>query len=1532
QSNAKNQWNACTQYVYVVDAFIPNRRSKAGKRFGFVRFIKVFDVKRFVNNLCTVWIGRHRIQANVARKDKGEIDTSNSYAHVVKGGSPVNGEVDNNPALVLDESCLNLQDYSRCLMGKLQQASTDFITDKRVTWVELEGKAYWVRAKEVLGWVLDFVEQDDEESDSDDEHSEGELNGDILRSNKDLEGDNEKDLIPDTVFEDNLPKPHDGEASVGQNEMHLKYPPGFTPKEDVETNVEQSKKRNGYVREVGEDSNRSDDMKSASKRIISKEEGTKSVCSGHIKKSETPRSGGSILSLMDELVKAGQTMGYNMDGYSVGNSGWILCVWETNSFKKLNATVSDYLVMIRGTGVTNGKSFLIISVYAPQELTEKKLLWDYLCHVIANWKGEVIVMGDFNEVRNKNERFGSVFNMQGANAFNSFISSAGLEEVPFGVDGFEKLVNETWSEAHVDMSNAMLNLMKRLKYLKKKIRAWNNDMRKYSKNNKLTFKVELENLDSIIDKREGVLENETWIDNPVLVKNEFLSHFKNRFERPKEARLNLNMKFPCKLTFVQQSDLEIDVSNNEIKRVVWDYGVDKSPGPDGFTFGFNRHFWKLIENDVVATMKYFFQIGSIPKCCNSSFIALISKIPDAKMVKDFRPISLIVSLYKIIAKILANRLVVVLKDIVNEVVWMDLRLSLIFMGFGDCEWEPHGGILILQWSQTRRSSISLFIYFDYGKPLYFISKSRGCGDSNIDTIFHVLECFHRALGLCINTSKSKLMRIATDVDRAEQVASKIGNSKSDHTSIWRDIVQEMEVFKKQESHKRIDVAAKLTHSSVAYSFRRAPKSGEEQSQLADLLTTIEGVSLVSMNDRWVWSLEGSGNFSVASVRKLIDDRRLPDISSKTRWIKAVPIKVIVHALKVRLDSLPARLNISRRGMDIAFIFCSICAIAVESSRRLFFDCHVAKDLFRKISRWWDLSYMEMSLYDEWLAWILNLRLSVKHKRMLEGTWKVCNDYRTVVDVFIPFKKSKAELDSIETKEKLLNHTGVGSWFYIIKKASDSFETDERIIWGELMEWEDTESKSLSCKNLCLKTKSDVSINGRWKIIVQDDGVEDIADDKEGNGLSDIERVSESSFMQAKVLPKKTSTTAKQEMVLDQRSSNTCSKKIVGGSILEVMDELVKVGQTMGYNMEGCAKNIEAIVGSQGGLIDLPLEGYAFIWAHKSDSKMSKLDRFVETTWKSMNVDESNGLIRLKKNLQCLKNAIMVWARETRTRLHERKTNIKQKLLDVDKIIDKEKRVMKTQNISTVSLTNRDHHLPFVGHLSMEIGFLIVSKLKDLERNVTYDEVKRAVWDCGANKSPGLDGFTFEFFCKFWRIIDQDVFQAIFEFFKNDHIPRGCKSSFIALIPKIQDDELVKDFCPISLIRSVYKIITKKRKKRAMIFKVDFEKAFNLVKWDYLIDSLKAFDFGQKWKKVGNGENTSFWDENLLGDDISKSNYPRLYALEEHKTIYVADKLHHPSLVHSFRRLARGGAEEVQLDSLRTRTSIVTLPNMADHYI
>ncbi|GKB90287.1 RNA-directed DNA polymerase, eukaryota, reverse transcriptase zinc-binding domain protein [Tanacetum coccineum] len=75
----------------------------------------------------------------------------------------------------------------------------------------------------------------------------------------------------------------------------------------------------------------------------------------------------------------------------------------------------------------------------------------------------------------------------------------------------------------------------------------------------------------------------------------------------------------------------------------------------------------LLEHDIVAAVKEFFALGTFPPGGNSSFIALILKIQDAKFVKDYRPISLIGSLYRTIAKILANRLNFVISGLISDV-------------------------------------------------------------------------------------------------------------------------------------------------------------------------------------------------------------------------------------------------------------------------------------------------------------------------------------------------------------------------------------------------------------------------------------------------------------------------------------------------------------------------------------------------------------------------------------------------------------------------------------------------------------------------------------------------------------------------------------------------------------------------------------------------------------------------------------------------------------------------------------------------
>ena len=199
----------------------------------------------------------------------------------------------------------------------------------------------------------------------------------------------------------------------------------------------------------------------------------------------------------------------------------------------------------------------------------------------------------------------------------------------------------------------------------------------------------------------GIMIEGLWTEQPKQVKNEFFKHFRNRFDKPGVSHLHVQMCYPKTISNEQQLDLEREVSLVELKRAVWDCGTDKSPGPDGLTFGFYRRFWETIEKDVFEAVKHFFTYGDIPKGCNSSFIALIPKTPDANMVKDYRPISLIGSIYKIIAKIMANRLVGVLGDIVSEVQSAFIAERQILDG-------PFILNEVLQWCKLKKKQMLLF--------------------------------------------------------------------------------------------------------------------------------------------------------------------------------------------------------------------------------------------------------------------------------------------------------------------------------------------------------------------------------------------------------------------------------------------------------------------------------------------------------------------------------------------------------------------------------------------------------------------------------------------------------------------------------------------------------------------------------------------------------------------------------------------------------------------------------------------------------
>lgn len=193
----------------------------------------------------------------------------------------------------------------------------------------------------------------------------------------------------------------------------------------------------------------------------------------------------------------------------------------------------------------------------------------------------------------------------------------------------------------------------------------------------------------------------------------------------------------------------------------------------------------------------------------------------------------------------------------------------------------------------------------------------------------------------------------------------------------------------------------------------------------------------------------------------------------------------------------------------------------------------------------------------------------------------------------------------------------------------------------------------------------------------------------------------------------------------------------------------------------------------------------------------------------------------------------------------------------------------------------------------KLGNLPLNKLSEAQASAmvelfSEEELETALQNSSSNKAPGPDGISAGSLKKIWSFIKTDVLECLRNFQKSNLFPKGMNSSFIALIPKKKLVSEISDFRPISLINSCMKLCTKmmanrlrkvlpdlvaevqtafiggrqitdgimiareivhslkRRQCEGLILKLDFEKAFDSVEWNFLFHLLSTLNFDSKW--------------------------------------------------------------------------------------
>ena len=167
---------------------------------------------------------------------------------------------------------------------------------------------------------------------------------------------------------------------------------------------------------------------------------------------------------------------------------------------------------------------------------------------------------------------------------------------------------------------------------------------------------------------EGISDLEgRWREDRVEVENIILEYFIEIYSTtyPTEFEASLSA-VGNRVSEAMNAELLRDFKEEEVWRALMQMHPTKSPGPDGMSPIFFQKYWDVVGPQVIQSVIHILRTRMMPNGLNDTYICLIPKVKSPQKISEYCPISLCNVIYKIVSKVLANRLKGVLPEVVSD--------------------------------------------------------------------------------------------------------------------------------------------------------------------------------------------------------------------------------------------------------------------------------------------------------------------------------------------------------------------------------------------------------------------------------------------------------------------------------------------------------------------------------------------------------------------------------------------------------------------------------------------------------------------------------------------------------------------------------------------------------------------------------------------------------------------------------------------------------------------------------------------------